>query len=84
MSASPAAVRDFGVGIGLGAVATVVVGLRFLAKRLVTVPDAFADDYWVLGGLVFMYGFLASAGVCMCHPKFDRKAILTSFSGLQW
>ncbi|MCJ1357975.1 MAG: hypothetical protein MMC33_007972 [Icmadophila ericetorum] len=63
MSASPAAVRNFGVGIGLGVVATTVVGLRFLAKRLVAVQEAFADDYWILGSLILVYGFLASAGV---------------------
>ena len=43
----------------LGAISTIAVALRLLARRRTTVPIG-ADDLWVIGSLIPEYGMVIS------------------------
>ena len=57
MSPNYRGLEQFRVGIGLGIVAIVAVGLRFLARWLTRLPYG-ADDAWIIVSLVFMLAML--------------------------
>ena len=57
----------FHVVIALGVLATTTVVLRFIA-RWMSKGQFGADDYWVLVGLVFVYGLMIDSGFCNIVP----------------
>ena len=67
MSVSQRASRDYIVVLALGALASTVVCLRFLARSLCK-ASFFADDYVIVASLIVMFFFVADAGISMSLP----------------
>lgn len=79
MNVNAAAFRNFEIVTALGVLATITVGLRFVARRLLKAPH-WADDYWIVVSLIFMYGLFADSTISM-YPFPNLHILPTSNMG---
>lgn len=69
--------------IALGILVTLAVLLRFMARRCIKAAFA-ADDWWILGSLVPLYGMIILGALCMLLLCTNSCTLLNPRGGITW